>query len=891
MPSVLWSDWFLDDAQLKERGRGSSAVNAVRAASLVTPIIGAQAFYQKVHDKLAAMAASASKEDYVFLTGPAISGEIELVPGNAASKLGPLLKSIKEADVRVLLSGHPSREKVNDPKGVAALEAGEVKPDPKSTPNIVRDTRLGAFGLHHQRAIVVFHKGALTAYVGGPDLAAPDPPPPRGTDKGPRKTHETPVHAVALEIAGPAALDIDTNFRERWKDPFPPRRKKDESKKGAPTSLPPIAAAAPAVDKLGTPGTHNAQILRTFAERSPGYDFAPRGDYTLAAAYEKAIARAERLIYIEDQAFACVALAELLGKQLAKQPNLRVIVLVPKVPDLLQDTFGYWKDAAIKRLKRAASGGNEAAEVDRFAVYHLEDPATRKEICCHSSLMIVDDVWLAVGSARFLRRSLSLDSELAVAVVDGKLEGGVPALARQLRTDLWRAHLGAGLDATKLSDAASGFGFDEWARLAGAAKAQKHAPLGGFYDRRGFTRAEELWDTFVDPAAKAVLAEEEAALASVKLPPLLEENRRVGRKMLDAIKARAMGVATKDEEQIYELAHVGAYNFAAHTETVPDPSDPKKKRTIQEVIPDYNVCLTAAGVKLYDALVDAAIATKEKWDEDSSEKDADAQEPPFKLLSFLRKPGRNRGNHGRLLEETERTMKDALGRKVEGVASAVDIARFGGFDINIEEMSYRYQDAVAYTEKEVDEAYEPVVIKSRDKNAKKITILFQEELVAGKAASPKKKWLKTLVDMTSDDWKKFNEKRDKALRGVAAVLEILPKGKFDLGLPRLKERDLYRAALFQKVDLTVFITVYPNPDALKRKPGHQDPQKSPYGTYDQDINAVRQDALVSARKTITDALSSNGDGPKIRLLYPDDHNHLHITAFDTGDDFDTTGDD
>jgi phosphatidylserine/phosphatidylglycerophosphate/cardiolipin synthase-like enzyme len=53
----------------------------------------------------------------------------------------------------------------------------------------------------------------------------------------------------------------------------------------------------------------------------------------------------------------------------------------------------------------------------------------------HAKLMIVDDRFLTVGSCNINDRGFEYEGEINVAVVD-------PRLARRLRVELWREHLG-----------------------------------------------------------------------------------------------------------------------------------------------------------------------------------------------------------------------------------------------------------------------------------------------------------------------------------------------------------------------------------------------------------------------------------------------------------------
>ncbi len=87
-------------------------------------------------------------------------------------------------------------------------------------------------------------------------------------------------------------------------------------------------------------------------------------------------------------------------------------------------------------------------------------------------------------------RSLTHDSEIGIAVLDGALEGGRRKFARNLRKALWAEHLGltpAGIPDNPAVGAAL------WRSRAGSSPA--HAVL----HRRPPGSDSLVWDTVVDP--------------------------------------------------------------------------------------------------------------------------------------------------------------------------------------------------------------------------------------------------------------------------------------------------------------------------------------------------------------------------------------------------------
>jgi phosphatidylserine/phosphatidylglycerophosphate/cardiolipin synthase-like enzyme len=109
-----------------------------------------------------------------------------------------------------------------------------------------------------------------------------------------------------------------------------------------------------------------------------------------------------------------------------------------------------------------------AAASERFAIFHLRNrsPAHQgDQIYVHSKLMIVDDIWAQVGSMNCNRRSLTHDTEAAVAVLDEVVEGEACKFARDLRLILWAEHLSLDPNHTSLLDPLEGFAI--WRARAG----------------------------------------------------------------------------------------------------------------------------------------------------------------------------------------------------------------------------------------------------------------------------------------------------------------------------------------------------------------------------------------------------------------------------------------
>lgn len=305
----------------------------------------------------------------------------------------------------------------------------------------VRDMRVRSGGSHHQKMVVLRHPGRPerdVAYVGGIDLChgrrdderhRGDPQPlPMAAEYG----RTPPWHDIQLAVRGPAVGDIEATFRERWDDPSPlsrnPLHRLHDLLRREDTHPDPLPPQGP--DPAPLDG-HSVQVLRTYPYRRRGYPFARYGERSIARAYQKALQRAERLIYVEDQYLWSGEIAELFGRALAQQPELHLIGVVPMYPDqagLSGAAQSLGRRRAVETLRRA--GGR------RVALYGIENHAGTP-IYVHAKACVIDDTWTSVGSDNINLRSWTHDSELSLAIVDDQPETG---FGRTLRLLLNREH-------------------------------------------------------------------------------------------------------------------------------------------------------------------------------------------------------------------------------------------------------------------------------------------------------------------------------------------------------------------------------------------------------------------------------------------------------------------
>jgi phosphatidylserine/phosphatidylglycerophosphate/cardiolipin synthase-like enzyme len=289
---------------------------------------------------------------------------------------------------------------------------------------VLLDMRVRAGGSHHQKFVVIRHRDDPTrdvAFVGGMDLAhnrrddadhGGDPQPqPLTKEYG----DHPPWHDVQVAIHGPAVYDVETVFRERWEDPTPltrsPIRRAADALRRLDTSPDPLPEQWPAPPPAGP---HTVQLLRTYPDLRFGldYTFANGGERSVARGYTKAVCRAERIVYVEDQYFWGHGVAEPFETALTEHPELRLVVVIPLFPDVdgLNRVPQYLgRERSLRRLMRVAPG--------RVTAYGIENHAGTP-VYVHAKVCVIDDVWASTGSDNFNRRSWTHDSELTAIVLD-----------------------------------------------------------------------------------------------------------------------------------------------------------------------------------------------------------------------------------------------------------------------------------------------------------------------------------------------------------------------------------------------------------------------------------------------------------------------------------------
>jgi phosphatidylserine/phosphatidylglycerophosphate/cardiolipin synthase-like enzyme/uncharacterized membrane protein YdjX (TVP38/TMEM64 family) len=297
----------------------------------------------------------------------------------------------------------------------AVLYALEREPFPSlklgwNTPARVRfrlDNALPLGASHHQKIIVV--DDAL-AFSGGLDLTIRrwdtsrhelDNPQRRDPAGAPYR----PFHDVQMMVDGAAAHVLGALARERWARatgehvPLAPSGSRNDF---APDGAPWPRAVEPDFTDV------DIAVARTLP-----VDEGQREVREAEALFYDMIARAERMIYIENQFLTCLPIAKALAQRMHQKPELEVVMVAPHTPDtwLESHTMRNGRIRFLRALQESGVGNRV-----RLLCPEVRQAERITHTMVHSKVMIVDDALLRIGSANLNNRSMGTDTECDLAI-------------------------------------------------------------------------------------------------------------------------------------------------------------------------------------------------------------------------------------------------------------------------------------------------------------------------------------------------------------------------------------------------------------------------------------------------------------------------------------------
>jgi phosphatidylserine/phosphatidylglycerophosphate/cardiolipin synthase-like enzyme/uncharacterized membrane protein YdjX (TVP38/TMEM64 family) len=278
----------------------------------------------------------------------------------------------------------------------------------------------------HQKLIVV---DDAVAFSGGLDLTI------RRWDTGRHALDEArrvdptgepyrPFHDIQMMVDGAAAHALASLARQRWchanggepaiepfGDPWPP-------------SFPP--------DFTGV----GIGIART----QPRYN-GEEAVHEVEALFLESIRCAQRAIYIENQFATSPRIAARLARQLARCPDLEVVIVAPRSHDSFVERRTM-RNGRIRFWRTVQAAGGERV---RLVYPSVERDGRTTHTMIHSKIMVIDDVFLRVGSANLNNRSMGADTECDLAL-EAANDAERAAITR-IRNRLLGEHCGVGPEA------------------------------------------------------------------------------------------------------------------------------------------------------------------------------------------------------------------------------------------------------------------------------------------------------------------------------------------------------------------------------------------------------------------------------------------------------------
>jgi len=438
--SIRPEDWFSPTDPPVAEGSEPLALPLFTNNNIVTPLIdGFEAFAHLAKD-LKPLDDSSTPggphlpggflppDHFVLLVDWWMDVEFALIPDQKDSTVRDLLRkavlSKHSVIVRALAwaGGGDIGVVVNNTAPILALDTMDAgTPSPDLTSAFLDDLGSILRALHSKMSVVRNRYGTFVQ-LGGIDLN------PNRLDGPEHKPDGRRYHDVHCRIQGPAVADVTEAFLQHY----------DQKGLGDPIT----DSIRPTIDTpADIPATQMVQIART-SQRGI-YSWVPEGDRTIWATLKKAIRHAKRYIYIEDQYMVAPMLRDELLSALSI-PDLEIILVITQACNLGEGNPLAFPMSALDQCSRARAIffksliDHPRVQVFEIGAYYV-----------HAKVVIIDDVFAAIGSANINRRSLTLDSEIHAFVLDGRVEEGTRKFARDLRTHLWAEHLGMRL--TQLS--------------------------------------------------------------------------------------------------------------------------------------------------------------------------------------------------------------------------------------------------------------------------------------------------------------------------------------------------------------------------------------------------------------------------------------------------------
>ena len=366
-------------------------------------------------------------ERSILIIGWDFDGSIRLRPDLSPEEsppLGPLLRSLVEAksnlEVKILVW---SVAVVHAPGAPGPLIFGADWQN-HSRLQLKLDTHHPLYAAHHQKIVCIDDS---LAFVGGMDLTVERWDTHRHACDDRIRLKEDgsiyePVHDLQMMIDGEAARSVAEVGYGRWKFAT------GEDLRPAPAKEADPWPDGLAPDFVDVP----VAIARTY----PAWGDQPAAREAAALTLD-ALSAARKCIYIEAQYMTAPHVGDVLERHLIDPDGPEIVVIQTHESHGWAEelVMGSNRDRLIRRLRKSDRH-------DRLRVYYPVIPdgnGGECQVLIHSKLIIVDDIFLRIGSSNLNNRSMGLDSECDLAI-EAKADDERRTVA-QLRARLIAEHL------------------------------------------------------------------------------------------------------------------------------------------------------------------------------------------------------------------------------------------------------------------------------------------------------------------------------------------------------------------------------------------------------------------------------------------------------------------
>lgn len=279
---------------------------------------------------------------------------------------------------------------------------------------------------HHQKLVVVDRS---IAFVGGMDVCKSRWDCRSHEAEAPLRTNVwrayTPYHDVQAYVTGPAVDVLRAWFCDRWQRATHHELCLPDAPRAHIDITPSFEVQAPTI-----------ALTRTW----PRMESPPTAPiHELFELHLRAIAAAERLIYIENQYLSSDEIGHALERRMNARcdPPLEIVIVLPEKSAGFKEriSIGIHQQRILERLgKLAARTGHQ------LGVYYaaVRGPKGDVPVFVHAKVLAVDDRFLLVSSANTSNRSMGFDTELGIA---WEAPAPTPSLAAA-RIDLLAEHVG-----------------------------------------------------------------------------------------------------------------------------------------------------------------------------------------------------------------------------------------------------------------------------------------------------------------------------------------------------------------------------------------------------------------------------------------------------------------